>query len=294
MKPKVNTFRNSMLLLFTATIWGIAFVAQSVGGETMGPFSFNGLRFIIGCIVHLPVIYFIDKVTAGEKKPKTKENTTTLWLGGILCGIVIFCATYFQQVGMLYTTVGKAGFLTSCYILLVPIFSIFLGKRCANKIWLCVALALFGLYKLCLAGQDNFSFNFGDILELIAAIFFTFHILVIDYFSPKVDGVRMSCIQFLTCGLLSIIPMMCLERPTIASIQSALIPLLYTGILSSGVAYTLQIIGQKGLNPTVACLIMSLESVISVIAGWLILNQGMSNTELLGCFILFLDRKSVV
>lgn len=287
MKTQTNQLRNSLLLLLTATIWGVAFVAQSVGMDYVGAFTFNSVRSIIGSLVLLPVIWFLDKkkapvdVTPAEKAAGRK----TLIIGGICCGIFLCLASNFQQFGIKYTTVGKAGFITACYIVIVPIIGLFLKKKCSPFIWVAVALALAGLYLLCIT--DGFSIGMGDLLVLICAVLFSLHILVIDYFSPKVDGVKMSCIQFLVCGILSGIPAIILENPQISSILSAWLPILYAGVMSCGVAYTLQIIGQKGMNPTVASLILSLESCISVIAGWAILGQALSSKEIIGCFVMF-------
>ena len=203
----------------------------------------------------------------------------------IACGIALFAASNFQQFGIKYTTVGKAGFITACYIVIVPIIGLFLKKKCSPFIWAAVVMALIGLYLLCIT--DGFSIGLGDVLVLVCAFLFSLHILVIDYFSPKTDGVKLSCIQFLVCGILSMIPALILEHPQISSILTAWLPILYAGIMSCGVAYTLQIVGQKNVNPTVASLILSLESCISVLAGWVILGQKLSAKELLGCVIMF-------
>ncbi len=293
---KVNKTRNSIMLAITALIWGIAFVAQSEGGDAVGPYSFNCVRSLIGGMVLLPVIGFMDKKKRNSEKKAIKQNKRTLYIGGTACGVVLFLASSFQQVGMyLGTSAGKAGFLTACYILLVPLIGLFMGKRCGWNIWIGVLLTLTGLYLLCMKG--SFSLQLSDGLMLISALMFAFHILVVDYFSPKADGVRMSCIQFIVCGLLSVIPMIFSDirhsagglDAWLGAFQSfdAWIPILYAGIMSCGVAYTFQIIGQNGLNPTVASLIMSLESVFSVLAGWLILDQSLSQKEIMGCVLIF-------
>lgn len=287
MKKQQIKLKNSLLLLLTATIWGVAFVAQSVGMDYVGPFTFNAVRSIIGALVLLPVIWFLDRkkpaqtLTPAEKKAGQK----TLITGGVCCGIFLCLASNFQQLGIQYTTVGKAGFITACYIVIVPILGLFMKKKCSPFIWAAVVMALIGLYLLCIT--DGFSIGKGDFLVMICAVLFSLHILVIDYFSPKADGVKISCIQFLVCGIFSGIPALLLEHPQISSILSAWMPILYAGVMSCGVAYTLQIVGQKGMNPTVASLILSLESCISVIAGWLILSQNLSSREILGCFIMF-------
>ena len=287
MKKQTIPLKNSLILLLTATIWGVAFVAQSVEMDYVGGFTFNAVRSIIGSIVLLPVILFLDrqKTPAVRTEEEKKSGQKTLLMGGIACGICLCLASNFQQFGIKYTTVGKAGFITACYIVIVPILGLFLKKKCSPYIWGAVVMALIGLYLLCIT--DGFSIGKGDILDMICAVLFSLHILVIDYFSPKVDGVKMSCIQFLVCGILSGIPALIFENPQISSILAAWQPILYAGVMSCGVAYTLQIVGQKNMNPTVASLILSLESCISVLAGWIILGQSMSRKEILGCVIMF-------
>lgn len=274
---KRTSVKNSLLLLLTATIWGVAFVAQSVGMDYIEPFTFNCIRSILGGITLLPVIFL--------GKGKSEPPSRTLLTGGICCGILLFAASNFQQFGIQYTTVGKAGFITACYIILVPIMGIFLKKKCTPLIWLSVLFALAGLYLLCIT--EEFSLGKGDVLVLICSFLFALHILVIDYFSPKTDGVKMSCIQFFVCGILSGICMLFTETPSFSNIRSAAVPLLYAGIFSCGVAYTLQIVGQKNMNPTVASLILSLESSISVLAGWILLGQGLGLREAVGCILMF-------
>lgn len=289
MKKETSTLKNSLLLLLTATIWGVAFVAQSVSMDYIGGFTFNAIRNIIGAITLVPVILIFSKQDpAADQNPADRQKARkTLITGGICCGILLCLASNFQQFGIKYTTVGKAGFITACYIIIVPIIGIFLKKKCSPFIWIAVLLSLGGLYLLCISPGEGFSIGKGDTLVLICAVVFSFHILTVDHFSPLVDGVKMSCIQFLVCGILSGIPALIFENPNITNILQAWMPILYAGILSCGVAYTLQIVGQKGMNPTVASLIMSLESCISVIAGWLILGQNLSSREIFGCVLMF-------
>lgn len=284
MKKTPVKLKNSLLLLLTATIWGVAFVAQSVSMDYVGSFTFNAVRNLIGAAVLLPVIWFCRHSRASAPRPAGSRRT--LVTGGIACGVLLCLACNFQQLGIKYTTVGKAGFITACYIVIVPVLGLFLKKSCSPFIWAAVALALAGLYLLCI--QDGFSIARGDLLVLICALLFSLHILVIDHFSPLVDGVKMSCIQFFVCGILSAIPALLFEHPDISGLIAARIPILYAGIMSCGVAYTLQIIGQKGMNPTVASLILSLESCISVLAGWLILGERLSTRECAGCAVMFL------
>ncbi len=302
--------RQSLILLLTAVIWGVAFVAQSAGMDYVGPFTFNAVRCIIGGIVLIPCIFLLDKLKSKEAKSndlhgeqaenkevfvelgkntgsKVKKFTANkeLLLGGISCGVILCIASNFQQIGLQYTTVGKAGFTTALYIVIVPILSIFLRKKLGLKVWLSVAIAVAGFYLLCIS--ENLMLQIGDLLELLCAICFSVHILVIDYFASRVDGVKMSCIQFFVCGIICAVLMFIFEQPDISQILNAWQPILYAGVMSCGVAYTLQIIGQRGMNTTVASLILSLESVISALAGWVLLEQSLSTKELWGCVLVF-------
>lgn len=286
--------KHSCLLVLTALIWGVAFVAQRKGGDATGPLTFNGIRFLIGGAVLLPVIWWRDrreKGTAPEKK-----DTGTVWIAGISCGFFLFAASSLQQLGIsIGGEVGKAGFLTACYILIVPILGLFFGKKCGWNVWLGVLLTVGGLYLLCMTGR--LSLRFSDTILLLCALLFAMQILVIDHFAPKVDSIKMACIQFFFSGLCGMIPMFWIDmQHSLQGIRTwsrtlvgsdVWIPLLYTGILSSGVGYTLQIIGQEGLNPTVASLLMSLESVFSVLAGVLLLGERLSLRELAGCVLIF-------
>lgn len=282
----MNHMKNNAMLLLTALIWGCAFVAQSVGMDYVGPFTFNAVRSLIGAVVLLPVIALMDRLEGKDKKKAEKKgDTRTLILGGVCCGIALGVASSLQQIGIQYTTVGKAGFITAMYIVIVPLMGVFVGRKVRPVIGLCVVIAVAGLYFLCMKG--GFSLGGGDLLVLICAVAFSVHILVIDYFSPLVDGVRMSAIQFLVAGLMCSVPMFLWEQPQPAVILSAWAPILYAGVLSCGVAYTLQILGQKGADPVVASLLLSLESVFSVLAGWVILGQALSARELFGCALMF-------
>ena len=286
--------RNSFLLLLTAIIWGSAFVAQSVGMEHVEPFTFTFTRSIIGGVVLIPVIILLRKTDSaamrrdsqGKDFAGIKGITKYEWLGGICCGVALCAASNFQQIGMLHTTVGKAGFITALYVVIVPILGLFLRKRVPALIWFCVVLSVAGLYLLCMP-KGAFTLAQGDVLVLICALLFSFHILIIDYFSPKGDGVVISCIQFFVCGILSGIIMLFVENPTFANIMDAKWSILYAGALSSGVAYTLQVVAQKGVNPTVASLILCLESVVAVLAGWIILGDKLTSRELAGCILMF-------
>ncbi|GFI49115.1 hypothetical protein IMSAGC020_00311 [Lachnospiraceae bacterium] len=287
--------KNVILLVLTAFIWGTAFVAQSVGMDYLEPFTFNGVRSLIGGIALLPCIWFLGrmngKAVSADEDGRMEEGKLSpagrkeLALGGIACGLLLFCATSLQQIGIQYTTAGKAGFITAFYIVIVPVLGIFLGKRIGWKVWLAVAAALAGLYFLCIT--DKFTVGKGDVLIFVCAVVFSVHILVIDHFSPRVDGVKMSCIQFLVCGIMSLPFMFAFETPKAGAMLEGWMPLLYAGVLSCGVAYTLQIIGQKNMNPAVASLILSLESCFSVLAGWAVLGERLSVRETAGCVLMF-------
>lgn len=282
-----HQIRNSLLLLLAATIWGTAFVAQSVAMDHVEPFTFVCTRSIIGGIFLIPCIGIMGKrKSAGvEKQEKTAGDRKNLIIGGICCGVFLFAASVTQQIGILYTTVGKAGFLTACYIVIVPLLGILIGRKCGRLVWIGVVFALAGLYLLCMT--EALTIGKGDIWVLVCALLFSFHILVIDHFTVRTDGVKMSCIQFFVCGILSGIFMLAVERPDFAEVVKAWGPILYAGVLSSGVGYTLQIVGQKDMNPTVASLILSLESVVSVVAGFVVLHQALTVRELLGCLFMF-------
>ena len=287
--------KNAILLVITAFIWGTAFVAQSVGMDYLGPFTFNGVRSLIGGIALLPCIWFLERINGknetgkkdgGENEAKSvPSGRKDLMAGGIACGMMLFGASSLQQIGIQYTTAGKAGFITAFYIVIVPVLGIFLRKKIGWKVWSAVAVALAGLYFLCIT--ERFTIGKGDILIFLCALVFSLHILVIDYFSPKVGGVKMSCIQFFVCGIASLPFMFALETPKIEAMIAGWMPLLYAGVLSCGVAYTLQIIGQKNVNPAVASLILSLESCFSVLAGWVVLGERLSVRESVGCVLMF-------
>ena len=282
MTVKLKHTVSALLLVLTALIWGIAFVAQSVGGDVVGPFTFLSSRSLIAGTALLPLVAWRRRIGA---LPKNRAEGKTLLIGGIACGCVLVVASAFQQIGIGGTTVGKAGFITALYIVMVPILGIFLKKKIPLAVWLGVLIAAAGMYLLCI--NEGFSISRGDFFVLICAVCYAVHILVIDRFSPLTDGVTMSCIQFYTCGILSGVIMLIFEQPSFSAILSAWLPILYAGLFSSGVGYTLQIIAQKNVQPTVASLLMSLESVFSVLAGWVLLGQSLSAKELFGCALVF-------
>lgn len=281
----MKNFKGSIMLLITSLIWGTAFVAQSEGMNYVEPFTYNALRTLLGGAILIPVILlvrFLDRRGGREIKYSLKNTI----IGGICCGVVLFAASSFQQFGIAHTTAGKAGFVTALYIVIVPIIGIFLHKKMPLRMWAFIAIALVGFWLLCIS--ENFSVSMGDMLVFVGAVFFALHITVIDYFNKRgTDGVLMSCIQFFTAGLIMLICMFIFEKPVIADIAEARITILYAGIMSCGVAYTLQILGQKHTNPTLATLLMSLESVFAALSGWLLLNEKLSIKELFGCVLIF-------
>lgn len=295
--------RNSLLLALTALIWGASFVSQSTGGDAIGPFSFNCIRSFIGTLALVPVVLFMD-AKGNKKKPVTKEDKKTLWKAGIMCGLVLYVATNLQQLGITWGTAsGKAAFITAFYILMVPILGIFLKRKSSWNVWAAVFIALGGLYLLCMSGGSSVATS--DILVLICAFFFAVQILVVDKYAPQVDGVRLSQIQFLTCGVLGLIPMILVDMQLYKGIGAFITytsenwiygfttwdawgSLLYSGVCSCGIAYTLQIIAQDGLHPTVASIIMSFESVFGVLTGWIILSERLSLREGLGCIAMMI------
>ena len=289
-REKLFQLRQSLILLLTAVIWGVAFVAQSVGMEYVGPYTFIAVRFSLGALTLLPVILLQGRYTAGggvngDSQPDTRAKSGPgLWMGGILCGTALMIASSLQQFGITKTTVGKAGFITAMYIIIVPVLGIFIGKRIRPLIWLCVLIAAVGMYLLSMSG--SFVLQTGDGLCLACAFVFAVQIMLIDHFVDEVDGVRLSAIQFLTASVLGTVMMLLFEHPSWRALYEARISILYTGIMSSGVAYTLQIIGQRGLNPTIASLIMSLESVIAAVAGFIFLHQAFTSRELIGCILM--------
>lgn len=278
--------KNLFLLFLTAFIWGTAFVAQSVGMDHIGPFTFNAVRSLVGGLALIPVILVFNRRKSPARRQTEGANRKVLLLGGLCCGLALGVASCLQQVGMQYTTVGKAGFLTALYIVIVPILGLFFRRKAGAKLWVSVAIAIVGLYLLCMSG--SLRLQLGDFLVLLCALAFSVHIMVIDHFTTQVDGVQMSCIQFFVAAAFSAVCMLFTEGvPDPGAVAISWVPILYAGVLSSGVGYTLQIVGQKGVNPTAASLVLSLESVISVLAGWVILGQSMSPREILGCVLMF-------
>ena len=286
---KYNQMRQVVFPILAAFIWGTAFVAQDLCADSIGAFAFNATRYFIAVLALLVVILISDKVkknkptlTAQEKKAANKQ----LWLGGLCCGAALAIASYFQQAGLVAgTDAGKAGFITALYGVLVRVFGLFFKRKVSFPTWIAVVLSVVALYLLCIKG--DFSLAPGDLLVLVCAVCFAVHILVIDHFTAYCDGVKLSCLQFLFAGIISTICMFIFEDVDFAAILSCALPLLYVGIFSCGVGYTLQILAQKDSHPTVVTILLSLESVFAVIAGAIILKQQMTVREYIGCAIMF-------
>lgn len=281
---------HTAILVLTALIWGTAFVGQSLGADDVGTFTFLALRNWLGAAVLVPFIMMMDRIslkkTGTTSKPKTRRRKKFYLYAGTICGTLLFAACALQQAGIAYTTTAKAGFVTTLYVIIVPFLSMVRGHRPEAKLWICVLFSLCGLYLLCMSDGLQ-GVNRGDVLIFISAFVYALQILSVSIFIRFVDGVRLSLLQIITIGVISTLLMVFVERPSLESIFAAALPILYTGIMSSGLAYTLQIIGQKGLNPTVASLAMCLESVFSAIFGWIILGQTLTFREITGCILMF-------
>lgn len=289
---KKKALGGNFALLLAAIIWGTSFVAQDVGMEHVEAFTYNGIRMLMGAAVLIPVIIFMQLKKRSDYKDLSKERRKKMLAvqvkSGIICGLILFCASNLQQFAFNYIpegASGKIGFITALYMLLVPVFGLFLRQRQRIVVWLAVVMGCVGAYLLCV--DSAMTIGVGEILTLGCAVFFAIHILFIDSVADKVDGVILSATQFLVVGVLSVICMFIFETPRISNINTAIVPILYSGVLSSGVAYTLQIIGQKHTNPAVASLIMCLESVFAVLAGWIILGDNLEVREYIGCAVMF-------
>ena len=280
-----NKLKGNAILLLTAIIWGTSFVAQSEGMKYIEPFTYNALRTIIGGIVLVPVIAgfkIFDRKTCKEDKYSFRVSL----IGGMVCGSVLCVASSLQQFGIVYTTAGKSGFITAIYVVIVPFIQLIFGRKPRAIVWFCVVAAVFGFYLLCI--KDGFTVGIGDLLTLLCAFGFAVHIIVIDRFLERgANGLHMACIQFFTAGLIMLIGMFVFESPRLDAIFEAKYTILYAGVMSCGVAYTLQIIGQRFAEPTIATLIMSLESVFAVLSGWIILGEVLTVREFFGCCLVF-------
>jgi len=280
-----------LILFAVALIWGSSFVSQDKAMEYIGPYAFLGLRSVLSCIALAAVslVTGIVKKKGGEailSPEEKKKERKTLLCGGIACGCCLFVASLFQQIGVVYTDAGKAGFITSLYIILVPIIGIFMKKRPPFLVWIAVVTAVPGMYLLCV--KEGFSVGKGDILVAVCAVFFALHIIVAGIFAPRTDCVKLSCIQFAVCAVFGLISTCVFEPETsFESIKQAFWLIAYSGVMSGAVGYTLQFVGQKNVDPTIASLIMSLESVFAVIFAWILLGQKLEIGELIGCILIF-------
>ncbi len=280
-----------LILLITAFIWGGAFVAQTVGLESVGVFTFSSVRTLLGALVLLPVILVRDRITGAkmtleERSERWKNDKKTI-KNGIILGLVFCVACNFQQYALLYSSPGKVAFITAIYIFFVPLLGLFIRKRVPLLTWICVALGAVGLYLLCVNPAELGSINFGDVLALICAFAFAVHILLIERFAQNADGLKLSCVQFAVCGVIGFVLMFIFEEPSVSAILDAAVPILYAGVMSCGVAYTLQIIGQKYTESAMASLVMCMESVFAVLASAILLSERMSARETVGCIVMF-------
>ena len=276
--------RGNLLLILTAFIWGVAFVAQKEGGTAVGDFTFNGVRFVLGGGLLAVCLPLLDKIGL-TRRCATPESKKAMWLGGVLCGVALWAASNLQQLGLATTSAGKGGFITALYIVLVPIFGLFIKRRTSLFTWISVLLAMVGLYLLCMQGESGI--NGGDLLVLGCAPIFAIQILLVDHFVPHTDGVRLSCSQFFTVGILNMPLMFIFEQPSLPAMVDGWLPILYAGLLSSGVAYTLQVVAQKHTHPTTASVLMSLESVFAVLAGLVLMGERLTAWEWCGCAVMF-------
>ena len=295
MAEQKTQFKGILILLVTAVIWGSSFVSQSVGAESIQPFTFMAIRTLMGATVLLPFILIRDKITAKNMSKEDlavrhDQNKRTFLYGAIL-GIVLAFATNLQQFAFTFpgASAGKIAFITAMYMFFVPIFGLFIKKKTPLITWTCVVIGFFGLYLLCFKSGTSSSLflGLGDILTLICAVFFTIQILFIEKFSKICDGIKLSCVQFYTAGFISLILMLIFDSPSLAGIQQAGKALLYSGIMSCGIAYTLQIVGQKYCEATIASIIMCMESVFAALSSAIILGERLTGREILGCGIMF-------
>lgn len=284
-----KNLKGSIILLVASMIWGFAFVCQSQGMDYAGPFSFNSSRMLISGVALLPVVFIVrgSKVKKAENRNEDTGNVMHYTLiGGLCCGILLFISSSFQQCGLVTTTAGKAGFITALYVVFVPVIGLFLKKKIPFAVWICIFTAIIGFFLLSIT--EKFTISVGDILELLCAISFSFHIIAVDRFNTKgIEPVMMSCIQFFVAGILMLAVALVFEDFSVSALMKGWLPILYMGICSGAIGYTFQIIGQKYTNSTLATLIMSLESVFAALSGWIVLHEIMSVREIIGCFLVF-------
>ena len=280
-----SNIKGTLILLITAMIWGASFVSQSAGADILGPNSFNGIRMLLGSVVLMPICFAISKSQKRKgAKPIDKKKVFTV---GAVCGIALCAASTIQTWGITFTTPGKSGFITAMYIIFVPIMSILIGKKTSAKTLVCALIAIVGMYLLSVAGNES-GINIGDVLTLLCAVFFAIHIILVDRHALDINPIYFSCIQFFVCGIINIILMFIIERPTLEMIKDCIIPILYSGIMSCGVAYTLQPFGQRFAEPSTASIVMSLESVFAMLFGAILPPNNIPSTiEIFGCIIMF-------
>ena len=279
---KTQALKTDLLMLIAAAIWGFAFVAQREGMETMGPFLFSGVRFLIGVVALSPVVWYLSKKP--QQNNKAEVSAKKLIFAGTVAGLLLFGGISFQQVGLQYTTAGKAGFITGLYIFFVPLIGLFLGQKTGSGTWLGATIALFGLYLLSI--KEDFSIAEGDLLQLICAVFFAAHVLVIGYLAKRMDTLKLSLIQYLVCGFISLFIAIAIEMISWDMIVATAIPLLYAGVMSTGIAYTLQVVAQQHAHSSHAAIILSLEGAFAVLGGWLLLDEHLPARGLLGCALM--------
>ena len=279
---KTQALKTDLLMLIAAAIWGFAFVAQREGMETMGPFLFSGVRFLIGVVALSPVVWFLSKKP--QQTHKAEVSAKKLIFAGTVAGLLLFGGISCQQVGLQYTTAGKAGFITGLYIFFVPLIGLFLGQRTGSGTWLGATIALFGLYLLSI--KEDFTIAEGDLLQLICAVFFAAHVLVIGYLAKRMDTLKLALVQYLVCGVISLLIAIAIEMISWDMIVATAIPLLYAGIMSTGIAYTLQVVAQQHAHSSHAAIILSLEGAFAVLGGWLLLDEHLPARGLLGCALM--------
>ncbi len=278
----------NILLLLTAAIWGLAFVAQKVGAEHVGAFTYNGIRFALGSISLIPLILFLNK-KKGENEKTKNDDRDSLKLtvkAGIIAGCALFIATSLQQMGVMGTTAGKAGFITGLYMVIVPILGLFLKQKVNNSTWIGIVIAIIGLYLLSI--NEDFSISNGDLLVLIGSVGWAIHILLIDNFTKKIDPLKLSSVQFATCSILSLVMAIIFEDINMVGISGAMVSILYGGLLSVGVAYTLQVVAQKNAKPSHAAILLSMESVFGALGGAMFLGERIGARGLVGCILIFI------
>jgi drug/metabolite transporter (DMT)-like permease len=281
---KTHTLTSDALLLLTAVIWGFAFVAQRVGMDFVGPFTFNGVRFALGCLSLMPLLLMQRKTSGLAVGPTPRTRWSPAVKGGCLAGVALFAGASLQQVGLVYTTAGKAGFITGLYVVIVPLFGLFWKQQPGTGTWIGAVVATAGLYLLSVT--DRFTISYGDFLVLAGAFFWAGHMLIIDRLSSTVNPIRLACVQYAACSLLSMAVAVAAEPISMASLRLAALPILYGGLLSVGVAYTLQIVAQKRAHPAHAAILLSLESVFAAVGGWIVLGETLSPRGLVGCALM--------